>query len=66
MTGRLTPYDRGLIARASELAVIHGPDAVSKHTGAADRTAAYVTAFGEAQYFLREMAAIIRRLTEEN
>jgi hypothetical protein len=62
MTGRLTDYDKGIITRASELAAIHGPDAVSKHTGATDRTAAYVTAFGEAQYFIRELAAIIGHL----
>ena len=66
MTGRLADYDRGIITRASQLAAIHGPDAVSKHTGATDRTAAYVTAFGEAQYYLRELARIIGRLTEED
>jgi hypothetical protein len=65
MTGRLTDYDKGIITQAGELAVIHGPDAVSKHTGNADRLAAYVIALGTAQYYIRELTRIIGRLTEE-
>jgi hypothetical protein len=65
MTGRLRASDVRVIAQARELAEVHGPDAVRKHTGETDATLACAVALGEAQYYLRELARIIDRLTEE-
>ena len=65
MTGRLTGSNERVIAQARELAELHGLDAIRKHTGQADGAMALSNALGEAQYYLRELARIIDRLTEE-
>jgi hypothetical protein len=65
MTGRLRISDERVIPQARELRGLHGLDAIRKHTGQADGAMALSNALGEAQYYLRELARIIGRLTEE-
>ena len=61
-TTRLTDADRLIIAQASLLRGVAGPAAMRRHAGETDTAMAYVTGFGEAQFLLPELVAIIERL----
>jgi len=65
MTGHLTGSDERVITQARELAGLHGLDAIRMHTGQADGAMALSNALGEAQYYLRELARIIERITDD-
>jgi hypothetical protein len=59
----LTDRDQHTISRARELTELGNADAVRELTGDEDAAMAYAVAFGRAQYHLRDLLAIIERLT---
>lgn len=61
-TTTLTATDREMIAEACAMLEVTGTDAVRAHTGAADAAEAYAAMYGEARWYLRELAAILGRL----
>ena len=63
---RLTGYDRQTIAQARVLAAPElDAAAVRELTGDQDNAMAFAVAFGRAQFHLRDLLAIIARLTGE-
>ena len=58
----LAGHDRRTVARARELIVVAGADAVRERTGEADIAIAYACAWGEAREVIAGLLAIIGRL----
>lgn len=61
----LSDTDKQTIARARELATLHGAEAIRQHTGQDDTAAAYAAALGEAQHLLYELASLAEKLAAE-
>jgi hypothetical protein len=61
-TTRLTDADRRMIAKAAEVAALKDPAAMRERYGDANHVMARAAAFGEAQFLLLELDAIIARL----
>jgi hypothetical protein len=61
-TTTLTESDRDMLVRARALLEVSGTDAVREHTGQNHPDAAYAAMYGEARYYLAELAAILGRL----
>jgi hypothetical protein len=61
-TARLTGLDRRTIARAREVAALHGTDAIREYTRQDTAEGALAAVVGTAQYLLLELAAIAERL----
>jgi hypothetical protein len=59
---QLTSAETVLIARARQLAEVHGVAAVKEHAGEADLAMAYGVTLAEAQHLLAELARIAERL----
>ncbi len=59
----LTDRQREVVAKARELAGLSGAEKIREHTGDTDAGMAYAVAFGEAQWDIRELLAIIAELT---
>jgi hypothetical protein len=59
----LTDQDRHIIAKARELFAPgrYGVDRLRERYGETDRTMAFASAFGEAQFLLAELVAIVER-----
>jgi hypothetical protein len=67
MTGtRLTDYDRWVIAKAREVTALSDVTAVREYRHLDDPLMAYAETFGEAQYLLTELTAIVSRLDEDS
>jgi len=60
---QLDDTQRYKVAMARELAGLSNADEVRKHTDSTDLGMAYAVAFGEAQWDIRELLAIIAELT---
>jgi hypothetical protein len=58
----LTGYQQGQIDAARKLTGLHGVQAVREHTGDSDYGMAYAVAFGQAQWAIGDLLAIIAEL----
>ena len=70
-TSSLTDADRRLIARAAELQALRGPDQVRQWAGAASydvasTLSAFAAAFSAAQAVIGDLAALVRRLDDDD